>query len=236
MLMKHINSALEKPLLRSFGRRQGRKLNEEKQVLFEQLSPHYLITPTLHLPLDLPALYHTPSPSLYLEIGFGGGEHLLGQAIANPNICFIGSEPFRNGVVSLLEMLAPSPLKNLKIWHEDIRQLLPYLKAHSLQKVFILFPDPWPKRKHHKRRLIQREFLTLLAEKMAPGAELRLATDHQEYAKWILNQLIHHPDFYWMAEKKSDWESPPEDWISTRYQQKALKEGRKTIYLRFKRQ
>ncbi len=215
----------DKPL-RSFGRRQGRRLRTTKQGLFETLLPE--------LQISLPEVQNLkPQAQLWLEIGFGGGEHLAHQAGLHPEVQFIGCEPYVNGIAGLLSHIEEHKLANIRIYTDDARDLIAALPDNSLEQVFILYPDPWPKKRHNKRRIISIEFLDTLARVMKYGAELRLATDSADYAAWMLERLLAHKNFRWKAKTCDDWLSPPAEWISTRYEQKALA-GRPT-YLGFKR-
>jgi tRNA (guanine-N7-)-methyltransferase len=174
-------------------------------------------------------------PPLWLEIGFGGAEHLIWQAERNPHATIIGCEPFEEGVVKALAAIQEKRLTNVRIHPDDAREVLRALPAASLGRVFILFPDPWPKRKHVKRRLVSRSLLDQLARVMAPGAELRIATDIGDYVRTILIALADHPAFVWQAAAPDDWRARPADWPQTRYEQKALREGRRGYFLRFVR-
>jgi len=162
-----------------------------------------------------------PNP-LWLEIGFGGGEHLIHQAALYPQVGIIGCEPYINGVAGLLGQIREAGVSNVRIHQHDARPLMARLPDASLDKVFILYADPWPKTRHHKRRLISTEFLNTLARVMKPGAELRLATDHSDYCTWMLERLLAHPSFEWTAKSCADWQKPWADWIPTRYEQKRL--------------
>lgn len=208
--------------LASFGRRQGRKLRPGKRTLVDELLPQLKV----ELPLD-------PKKEWWLEIGFGGGEHLAHQAALYPQVGIIGCEPYINGTGDLLKKIAAEKLSNIRIHPDDARPLVEQLPDASLSRVFILYPDPWPKTRHHKRRIIAAEFLDTLARVMKPGAELRIATDHADYCTWMLERLLTHSEFTWNAKRCTDWLNPPPDWISTRYEQKALA-GRPT-YLNFTR-
>lgn len=157
-----------------------------------------------------------------LEIGFGGGEHLVAQATAHPASRFIGVEPFLNGVASCLRHIEEANAQNIRLHNGDARDVIARLPDASLDMVFILFPDPWPKARHHKRRLIQAEFLDELARVMKPGAELRFATDWANYANWTLEQVTRHPRFLWTAECAADWRSAWPGHVQTRYEQKKL--------------
>jgi tRNA (guanine-N7-)-methyltransferase len=204
----------------SFSRRIGKSLrNSQKQLLAEVLPAL-----SISLPTDETVLL-PESPGLWMEIGFGSGEHLAAQALNNPSISFIGCEPYINGVVQLLKAITSQKLENIRLWQDDARLLLAKLPDHSLERVFILFPDPWPKKKHNRRRIISDAMLDLLANKMAPGAELRVATDHEDYAAWILEHLARHPLFSTNYRYPDDWHIPPADWVKTRYQEKAEAEG-----------
>ncbi len=213
------------PLLRSFGRRKGRNLRPAKQGLFDTLLPQLTIT--------LPESRNLkPESSIWLEIGFGGGEHLAHLAGLHPEVQFIGCEPYVNGTAGLLSHINEHGLKNIRIYNDDARDLVAALPDNSLERVYILYPDPWPKARHNKRRIISTEFLDSLVRVMKPESELRLATDSADYATWMLERLLAHPRLAWKAKNCKDWLEPWEEWISTRYEQKALA-GRPT-YLNFK--
>lgn len=222
---------VEPRLLNSFGRRRGRKLRPSRQGLMDELLPKISISLPHKGMLDLAAFFK--QKECWLEIGFGGGEHLAHQAALHTEAGIIGCEPFINGTAALLARIQSEQLSNIRIYGGDARFLIEKLPDASLSKVFILYPDPWPKARHHKRRLISKEFLDALARVMKPGAELRLATDDEDYVTWILERLLTHGGYVWQAERSSDWLNPPPDWISTRYEQKALKAGRVPTYLRF---
>ena len=209
-------------LLASFGRRKGRKLRSGKQELYDELLP------TLEISLEEVASLAQP---LWLEIGFGGGEHLAHIAQLHPDITMLGCEPYVNGIAGLLEHISEQELSNIRIFTDDARLLIDKLPDASLSRVFILYPDPWPKARHNKRRLVNTELLDMLARVMKPGAELRLATDHADYATWMLERLQAHLAFSWTAKNPEDWLNPPPEWIPTRYEQKGLA-GRPT-YLNF---
>ncbi len=185
-------------------------------------------------PIDLAALF-PHADAFALEIGFGGGEHLAAQARAHPQTGYVGCEPFVNGVGKLLDHLEADKITNVRVHMGDARDVLSRLPAASLESAFVLFPDPWPKARHHKRRFIQPQTLDALARVLKSGAELRLATDHADYASWALSHLMGDRRFRWTAERASDWRARPADWPATRYEEKALKAGRSCIYLRFVR-
>lgn len=180
-------------------------------------------------------LFSTAPREIWLEIGFGGGEHLAEQAERHPEIGFIGSEVFENGVVKLLGEADRRRLTNIRIYADDVRPLLAAMPPRSIGRVFILFPDPWPKARHHKRRLVTPETLDRLAEIMTDRAELRLATDDPGYLSWMLEHATNHPAFSWTARQPADWRERPEDWPATRYEEKARKAERVPAFLRFVR-
>jgi tRNA (guanine-N7-)-methyltransferase len=186
-------------------------------------------------PADLKRLFEPPVREVWLEIGFGGGEHLLWQARHNPEVGFIGAEPFEDGVVKVLAEIDDHQRTNLKIHADDARDLLRWLPPASLGRVFILFPDPWPKRRHLKRRLVNARLLASLARAMRSGAELRIATDIGDYARSILIAVQASPTFQWTARAPADWREQPADWPVTRYQEKARREGRRCYFLRVQR-
>lgn len=211
----------------SFARRRGKKLHPRQQHLIDT------ILPTLRVPLNplvLHALFPNPTQTLRLEIGFGGGEHLAHHASLNPDMHYIGCEPYINGVAKCLVAIEDKQLSNIRIHNGDARDLITQLPDACLEHVFILFPDPWPKLRHHKRRLVQKAFLTMLAPKMQTGATLQLATDHVDYAQWMIEHCQYHPDFTW--QKQSDYNTPPAQWTKTRYQCKAEEEGRSAQFFR----
>ena len=224
-----------------FGRRRGPKLRPTRQRLLDERLPALRVT----LPDDVLTnrpLDRFPSGAqddLWLEIGFGGGEHLLAQAVAHPRIAFLGCEPFVNGVARLLsdlvagEMADPADC-NVRIFCEDGRDLVAALPDASVGRVFILFPDPWPKARHHKRRLVTERLLDELARIMKPGAELRIATDHRPYCRWILARILAHRRFAWINSGGKDWQKRPSDWPETRYERKAGVAGRECVYLIFR--
>jgi tRNA (guanine-N7-)-methyltransferase len=217
--------------LRLYGRRRGRKLRAGQQHLADTLLPEL----TFALPVDLATLFPRPVQAVWLEIGFGGGEHLAAQAEAHPDIGFIGSEVFENGIARLTTAVANRGLANIRIFPNDARMLLAALPANSIARTFILFPDPWPKARHHKRRLIAEPTLDQLARLMPVGAELRLATDDPDYLAWMLATTTAHPAFRWTARTAADWRQRSEDWPPTRYEEKAIAAGRTPAFLRFVR-
>ena len=169
---------------------------------------------------------------VWLEIGFGGGEHLIHQAKLNPEIGFIGCDPYQNGVAKLMVKLTADPCENIKLYDGDVRNIFDVLAKNSISKVFLLYPDPWPKKRHHRRRFVTQEFLVPLYESMKPGSILRIATDIDDYVRQAL-QEVPRAGFQWLATDASDWRIPWQDWVSTRYELKALNQERTPHYLTF---
>ena len=176
-----------------------------------------------------------PAADVWLEIGFGGGEHLLWQASRHPGVKLIGCEPFEDGVIKVLDAIETQGLSKIRLWADDARPLLRALPAACLGRVFILFPDPWPKPRHRKRRLVAPRTMHELVRVMRTGAELRIATDIGSYASEILQAVLGTPHFDWACEGPADWRERTEDWPATRYEAKALAAGRRCYYFRFRR-
>jgi tRNA (guanine-N7-)-methyltransferase len=220
---------------RFYGRRKGRPLRKGQQSHIDALLPRLAIELPESGELDPRALFPQPPQEAWLEIGFGGGEHLAEQARANPQAGIIGCEVFLNGIATLLTQIETHGVRNVRVYPEDARDLLDVLPERSLDRVFLLFPDPWPKRRHAERRFIQTANLDLLARLMKPGAEFRVASDDPTYIGWALSHLTAHPAFHWTARRPQDWRERPADWPPTRYEAKALREGRKPAYFRFVR-
>ncbi len=185
------------------------------------------LLPKLAVPKALPA--GTP---IALEVGFGGGEHLVAMAKARPEMLCIGAEPFENGVAKLLCAIEEQGIANIRIHMGDARTLIAALPDASVQHVYLLFPDPWPKTKHLKRRILNHDFLALIARIQPPGGILQLATDHADYAVWMLEHLQHSTHYVWQAQDKRDWEDPPTIWAETKYQRKTTAEGRVPMFFR----
>jgi tRNA (guanine-N7-)-methyltransferase len=224
------------PRRATYGRRRGRRLRGGQETLLSDLLPQLRVNlPQQGEQLQPCRLFGREPAGLWLEIGFGRGEHFAWQAARHPEVGLLGAEVFVDGIVALLRRVREGSLENLRIYKGDGRDLLDILPERSLQRVFILFPDPWPKRRHHKRRLLQQATLDRLAELMVAGAELRLATDHGDYLRWILERAADHPAFEWLARRPADWRQRPADWPATRYEIKALGQGRSPWFLRFRR-
>ncbi len=224
--MTEDNPKIHAPL-RSFGRIKARTLKPRQAGLFETLLP--LIAVTDDSLADI-----VKADMLWLEIGFGGGEHLAGQAARNPGVTLIGCEPFINGVGSALRHVEEQGLSNVRILSDDARPLLDKLPDASLDRIFILFPDPWHKARHNKRRLIQPETISAFARLLKDGGRLRFATDWAGYADWTLERFLASPHFEWGAQSQADWNVPPVDHLTTRYETKGLGDC-KPVFLDFVR-
>ncbi len=217
-----------------YGRRRGKKLRAGQEALLETLLPRLLVeVPPEPLKIDLAALFGGER-DVWLEVGFGAGEHLVWQAEHHPAVGLIGCEPYVNGVAKCLAHIERTGVSNVRLFTDDARLVMAALPAQSLGRAFVLFPDPWPKTRHHKRRFVQRSSLDVLALLLKPGAELRLATDDPSYLPWMVEHACRHPAFEWLAEGPADWRGRPADWPSTRYEQKMLA-GHKPVFLRLRR-
>jgi len=185
--------------------------------------------------LDPATLYSSPREAFWLEIGFGGGEHLAARAEQMPEAGFVGAEPFLNGVAKLLAETDDRRLDNIRLCHGDARPLLESFRTASFDVICLLYPDPWPKKRHNKRRFVSDWSLGEFARLLKPGGELRIASDIPGYIAWTLAHMRRAEDFDWLAERPADWRTPYEGWPGTRYEAKAYREGRTPTYLRFRR-
>ena len=215
-----------------YGRRKGRPLRNTSKRLLEELLPAYVVPDNTSDPDKL--FTHNPR-KLYLEIGFGGGEHLAMVAKNHPENAYIGAEPFLNGVSSFLKYCQDEALKNVRIWPDDIRLQLSSWPNECLDGIFIMFPDPWPKIRHSSRRIINKDNLAAFARLIKVSGSLRMASDHSSAKNWILSGMLENPYFDWTAESPDDWNVQPRDCPETRYMRKALKEGRRPAWFDFKR-
>ncbi len=218
------------------GRRRGRPLRRNRRALLDQRLPAFR--------LDLPSTDMTGEPhdwfpnrcsDLWIEIGFGSGEHLAGLAARHPNVGMVGCEPFLNGVAALLSRIECEGLRNIRIYPDDARPFLHRLPNGVFGRCDILYSDPWPKHRHRNRRLVNSATLDQLARVLRPGALLFLASDDPILTRWMLEQTWSHPAFIWQARRAADWRTPPPGWIGTRYECKALAAGRRPVYLQFVR-
>jgi tRNA (guanine-N7-)-methyltransferase len=206
------------PLLRSYGRLKSRPIKPRQAALLETLLPS--IRPPAG-PFD-PRGLMPGAAEVWLEIGFGGGEHMAAQAGRHPDALIVGAEPFQNGVASALRHIDEARLANVRILDGDARELMANLPDGCLDRIFVLFPDPWPKTRHHKRRVIQADSVAELARLLRPGGRLRFASDVAHYVDWALALFLANPAFRWTAEEAGDWRKPPADHITTRYEEKRL--------------
>jgi len=218
-----------------FGRRKGHALKPRQAALFDTLLPRIALDLTKPAPADLRALFANPAGEVRLEIGFGGAEHLVAQAQAHPRSGFIGSDAFVNATAKALAAIDGNKLTNIRLHFGDASALIDWLPAGSLARIDLLYPDPWPKRRHWKRRFIQDDSLTRLARILNVGGELRFATDIADYAAYALARVLRSPDFIWTAEAACDWRQAWPDYSATRYEAKAKREGRVPAYFIFRR-
>jgi tRNA (guanine-N7-)-methyltransferase len=229
------DSVNERDRLRSYGRRKGHRLTERKSRLVEMRLPQLRLDPSAPPPSPLGALFPGVVRAIWLEIGFGGGEHLAWQAAHNPDIGLIGCEPFLNGLAALITEAEEQQLRNIRVHDGDAREILGWLPEGSISRAFMLFPDPWPKKRHTKRRLLNAETASLIARALRPGGEFRFASDWPSYVEQGLRVLLQSGRFEWLAEGPKDWRDRPADWPQTRYEKKAVREGRTSAYLSFRR-
>jgi len=217
-----------------FGRRKGHRLRPQQAALFDTLLPR------LALDLDLRAgplesLFPSLVDEVRLEIGFGGGEHLARQALMHPRVGFIGIELFINGMAKMLRAIATQNLSNVRLHHGDATEVLDWLPSASLARVDLIYPDPWPKRRHWKRRFVQEQSVSAIARVLRPSGEFRFATDIADYAAWTLKHAIRSRGFDWTAERAEDWRKPWSGFAGTRYETKAKRAARQPCYLVFRR-
>jgi tRNA (guanine-N7-)-methyltransferase len=215
-----------------YGRRTGHKLRAGQSALVETRLPQ-LVVPD-HGDIDAQKLFADNRP-LWLEIGFGRGEHMAAQAAANPGVGIIGAEPFLDGVVGALLEIEARALTNIRLHNGDALDVIDRLPDASLDKVFLLHPDPWPKFRHAKRRFVNPGPLALLARVLKPGGEFRIGTDHPVYCRWALAQMRQSPDFEWVVNEPMDWQVRNDDWPQTRYEAKARRLGHEVWYFRYRR-
>ncbi|MDE9449683.1 tRNA (guanosine(46)-N7)-methyltransferase TrmB [Aliiroseovarius sp. Z3] len=232
---KHRSGA---PWRNFYGRLKGKGLRDSQQEYLDEdlvaLSPGAVdwdVNPD-RIPLDLKTLFD--GKPVWLETGFGGGEHMVHQAAHHPEVGIIGCEPYINGVAMLLGKIRKAGCQNIAVHPGDVRDLFDVLPPESIDKAFLLYPDPWPKKRHHRRRFVTPEYLEPFHRALKPGAEFRVATDIPDYVRQTLEE-VPRAGFEWLAEGPEDWRTPWSDWISTRYEQKALREGRMPHYLTFRR-
>ena len=217
-----------------FGRRKGHALKPRQAALIETLLPRLALDLARPAPSSLCALFEGAS-DVRLESGFGGGEHLVAEAERSPDTGFIGIEPFINGMAKMLASISDRGLTNIRLHHGDATDVLAWLPDAGLARFDLLYPDPWPKRRHWKRRFVQAGSVAQIARTVRPGGEFRFVTDWPDYAAWTLRHLARSRDFEWTAERADDWRLPWPGFTSTRYESKAKREGRAPCYLIFRR-
>ena len=216
-----------------FGRRKGHKLRAHQTDLIAHLLPRLSLDLAAPAPADLRARFNAPIDDIRLEIGFGGGEHLIAEALAFPRTGFIGVEPYVNGMAKILAQIEARDLGNIRLFAGDAAELLAWLPDRQLARADLIHPDPWPKKRHWKRRFVQDATVAQLARVLKPGGEFRFVCDIDTYVAWTLEHLLRAPDFIWLAERADDWRLPWAGYTMTRYGRKAEREGRRAAYLRF---
>src|SRR3954452_24160819 len=217
------------------GRRKGHRLRAHQADLIEHLLPRLAVQIGIPSPPDIAALFDPPAEAVRLEIGFGGGEHLIAEALALPDTGFIGCEPYVNGMAKILTQIEAHNIRNIRLFAGDAAELLAWLPPLALARIDLIHPDPWPKRRHRKRRFVQDSIVAAMARILAPGGEFRFVSDIDDYCAWTLAHLARSPDFTWTAERASDWRQPWTDYTMTRYGAKAEREGRNATYLQFRK-
>jgi tRNA (guanine-N7-)-methyltransferase len=228
------NSPTPAPQRAFFGRRKGHALRPRQAALFDTLLPQLALDLTKPAPADLRALF-ADADEVRLEIGFGGAEHLIAQAQAHPRVGFIGADAFINGVAKALVAIEQHQLANVRLYHCDAGALIAWLPAACLARIDLIYPDPWPKRRHWKRRFIQDDSLKRLARILTSDGELRFATDIPDYAAYALARVLRSDDFAWTAERAEDWRNAWPDFSGTRYEAKAKRADRVPAYFIFRK-
>jgi len=218
-----------------FGRRKGHKLRAHQADLIAHLLPRLSLDITARQPADLTGLFDMPIDNVRLEIGFGGGEHLIAEARAFPNTGFIGCEPYVNGMAKSLALIEAGEVRNIRLFAGDASELLAWLPPDSLTRIDLIHPDPWPKRRHWKRRFVQDATIAAMARALAQGGEFRFVSDISDYCAWTLAHFMRACEFLWTAERASDWREPWPNYTMTRYGRKAEREGRTAAYLNFRK-
>jgi tRNA (guanine-N7-)-methyltransferase len=218
-----------------FGRRKGHKLRSHQADLIAHLLPHLALDIGTPAPANLGDLFDDGIEDIRLEIGFGGGEHLIAEALAFPNVGFIGCEPYVNGMAKILTQIEAVNVRNIRLYAGDAAELVAWAPPRSMARIDLIHPDPWPKRRHWKRRFVQDATVAAMARIIKPQGEFRFVSDIDDYCAWTLAHLLRSPDFLWTAERAADWHLPWAGYTMTRYGRKAEREGRRAAYLRFRR-
>ncbi len=231
-----------------FGRRKGRVVRKAKQFLLENMLPQMRVTPQTNFNVE--NLFSTPKQEICLEIGFGDGQHLFGQALNNPQNGYIGVEVFQNGVANLLTLISgikegdnlPNhvniydyKVQNIKVFDDDVRLLFKAIPDAFFDKIYLLFPDPWPKNKHAGRRFVNPDNLAEIKRILKSGGLFRIATDHPVYKRHVLRTMYKDTNFVWTAKCGNNWRREPADWVKTKYQQKAIREGRRPVFFDYRK-
>jgi tRNA (guanine-N7-)-methyltransferase len=218
-----------------FGRKKGHKLRNHQADLIGNLLPHLALDIGSGAPAHLAELFEGEIDDVRLEIGFGGGEHLIAEAQAFPHIGFIGCEPYVNGMAKILTQIEALNIPNIRLYAGDAAELLAWAPPQSMARIDLIHPDPWPKRRHWKRRFVQDATVAAMARIIKAGGEFRFVSDIDDYCAWTLLHLLRSSDFLWTAERAIDWRQPWDGYTMTRYGRKAEREGRVAAYLRFRR-
>jgi tRNA (guanine-N7-)-methyltransferase len=218
-----------------YGRRKGHKLRARQAVLFDTVLPHLALDLSHPAPRELRDLFAVPVTEVRLEIGFGGGENMIAQAQAQPLVGFIGVEPFANGMAKALSAIASAGLRNIRLHYDDAAALIAWLPGAALDRIDLIHPDPWPKRRHWKRRFIQDATIAQFARLLQSGGEVRFVTDIADYAAWTLQRFLRSSEFEWTARNADDWRKAWPDFVNTRYHAKAARAARAPCFLVFRR-
>lgn len=218
-----------------FGRRKGHKLRAHQTDLIAHLLPTLSLSIDKPAPEQLTSLFTSPVERVRLEIGFGGGEHLIAEAEAHPHIGFIGCEPYVNGMAKILAQIDARKIPNIRLFAGDASELLTWMPSRALKRIDLIHPDPWPKRRHWKRRFVQDATIAAMSRVLGDDGEFRFVCDIDHYVAWTLSHLMRSPDFVWTAERADDWRLPWPNYTMTRYGAKATREGRRATYLMFRK-
>ncbi|MDF3814222.1 MULTISPECIES: tRNA (guanine(46)-N(7))-methyltransferase TrmB [Rhodopseudomonas] len=230
-----VDSAAARALGSFFGRRKGHKLRSHQADLIAELLPRLALDISATDPAAIATLFDPPVTGVRLEIGFGGGEHLIAEALAYPDLGFIGCEPYVNGMAKILAQIEANEIGNIRLFAGDAAELLAWAPPQSLSRIDLIHPDPWPKRRHWKRRFVQDATVGAMARALQPAGEFRFVCDIDDYSAWTLAHLLRSPRFHWLAERACDWRQPWPNYTMTRYGRKAEREGRRAAYFRFRR-
>lgn len=218
-----------------YGRRKAKPLKASQLDALDQHLHDLLLDIEEPAPEQLGSLFAHNPEAIVLEIGFGAGEHLIASALNSPEMGFIGCEPFVNGLAKAVRSIAEHDIRNIRLYDQDATRLLHWLREGSLDRIDLFYPDPWPKRRHWKRRFVNRETVAEFARILRPSGRFRFASDIEHYVNWTLRHVFNEPRFRWTAGRPADWQTPFDGWVSTRYEKKALRENRRPAYLEFTR-